>query len=921
MTNVRSEPIEFLAQPLLQTKITAPFCCNPLILRPRLDTWLHSTEPTKLVLVKAPAGFGKTTLLAHWSKQLKLRGEPTAWLTLDQADNDPGRFLTYLVAAVRKCIPSIDIATSKVDVSWGDAGPTGVILWLLEKLASLQHAFFLMLDDFDMIQNDEVLTMVQQIIHNLPPGIRVAIALRRVPELKLGKMRVQRELVEIDAEQLRFSLEESEQFLRQVDNHDLDDADIQYLQTSTEGWIAGLQLSTLSPAWRNIKFMQPYSGTFEKISGYLTDEIMSRQPEEIQTFLLQTCILNRLCGSLCDALTGQTNGSDTLDYLEQANLFLVPLDEERHWFRYHSLFARFLVNRLERKGASHKLRLHRLAAQWFEGEGDYLEAVHHALESRDMEFAASIMERGAMTQVMVGHFATVVEWGNRLPSWVLNPHPSFQLAYCFSLIYRQAREKVCEVLDEFDRYHLQSTEGTTSNNPLLQVRALLLFSQDKIADYEQLVPDGLMKYIDAEPADVGKLIVNMWLLNLAGQLKITESNFDEALSYIGRAAALMRITGDNPVGRITNISLRAYLELVQGRQHHALEMLDTAMSDPLIGEARYSESGLPAAIMGAEILYEMNQLEKAENLIRQFRSMLPASIQSDFMISGFRTLTRIHIARGDDNGAMHCLTELKRLGVERTFPRAVASAHLEEIRIALQQEDSKKALQIARDHDDKPIWQTFGSRCMMASDPETPEISRLRLLIGSGQPKKALEQLKPALRTAQDSKRVRQQILIQVLMAKAYEACGERRPALRALRDALLTGQAGGFVRSFLDEGEPIIKLLRELRKTASAGENATNSNISSEYIEQFFHVSEGPSVLKAEHKAEQDELPLDQLSDREIAVLEKVASGLSNEAIADQLFVSSSTVRFHLRNINSKLGANNRTQAVVLARQLGFIK
>lgn len=911
---------EWQNRSLLQSKLSPPLSGRSLVSRSRLDKWLHAAESARLILINAPAGFGKTTLLAQWFKQLQLQGEATAWLTIDEADNDPGRFLTYLVLAIQKCVPDIDVTLPKKTELLGNRVHSGVILWLLDKLSTFQPAFFLFLDDFGKIQNPEVLAVVQQLIHHLPSGKKVIMSQRRVPELGLGRIRAQGELVEIDAEELRFTIEETDQFVRKSQNNDLDQRDVQFLQNFTEGWVAGIQLSTLSPIWRNKigDGMPTSTGAFGKISSYLAEDVLARQPEEIQAFLMQTSILTRLSGPLCDALTGRTDGYEILDYLERANLFLVPLDEERHWYRYHSLFAKFLRNRLERRGRDHLNILHRIASHWCEKEKEFQEAAQHALASGDITYAADLMERCAMAVVLSGQMVTIVEWGGLLPPEVLESHPALQLAYCYALIFRREYEKASKILEDIDQNEHRK-DSVSMKDELLPLRALLLIGQDKISDYEQAVTDGLEKYVEAKLGDQGKLTINTSMMHVAGAMKISEGKFDDALAYLGRAAALTRRIEMHHVGRLYNKYLVACLELTQGRLHDALEIVRSALSSSS-GLAQYSAGGMAAAILQAEVLYEINQLEKAEQLITQFRSLLPTSIPPDIMIVGLRTLTRIYSARGDESKAMHCIAELERLGAERAIPRAVASAHLEEIRIALQHGDVERAIQVTRDHNDRSIWQQFEGRCMLANDPETPEISKLRLMIAKGQGKEALEQLKTAVKIAESSGRVRQVVLIHILIAKAYESCGERKPALRALRDALLAGQSGGFVRSFLDEGELVTLLLRELCDKNSIDDATLCNNISPDYFKLFFNFLGDLQSRKATQLIAQDSFPLEELTDREIAILEKLATGLSNDNIADQLYISKHTVRFHLRNINSKLGANNRTQAVAIARQLGLI-
>lgn len=908
---------------LIHSKMIPPSCGRALVPRSRLDSWLNSTETVRVVIVNAPAGFGKTTLLVQWCNQLQRLGEVTVWLTLDESDNDPGRFLANLVAAIRKSIPGVENMPINADFVSGGEIPSGVMLWLLDILDSFQSDLYIFFDDIGGIHNLEVLAIVQQLIHNLPPGKRLVMSQRHALKLGLSKLRARGELVEINVDDLRFTFDETSQFFRQSQLFEMCESDLQYLQQSTEGWIIGLQLSTISSAWRKNSgdFIQSCSVDFRHISSYLAEDVLARQPEEIQVFLMQTSILNRLTGPICDVLTGRGDGFETLDYLERSNLFIIPLDEEKRWYRYHSLFSKFLLNRLERKiGHEHLNQLHRLASQWYEKEGEFQEAAQHALASNNIEFAAELMERCAMMLLLIGQMVTVVEWGDKMSPEVLDHHPSLCLAYCFALAFRQEYEKSSKVLGRYDLESFEFNDKLTFKEELLSVRALLSVSQDNIIECTQSVFDSLAYYSKKKLEDHGRFVVNSLLLTLAGYIKIIEGDFDEALAYLGQASSVIRRMEASQVGTIYNKYFIACLELTQGRLCNAIEIVSAVLSDKSIGPARYSTGGMAAAVLQAEVHYEMNQLEIAEKLIMPFRNMLRTSVPPDAMITGLRTLARIYFVRGNENGAMHCLDELERLGAELSVPRASDSARFEKIRIALCLGDLERALQISRDIDNS-VWQTIGGRCMIGNDLETPEICRIRLMIASGKAKEALEKLKIIFKTAQSSRRIRRLILISILMAKAYAVCGERRASLRALSEALLAAQTGPFVRSFLDEGEPVATLLKEIFKTYPVVDSVFSANISSDYLKLFFPSLGIMPMHQAAQQSNQSSLPFEELTDRERAILEKLAMGLSNEAIGDQLFVSKSTVRFHLRNIHSKLGTSNRTQTVTIARQLGLVK
>ncbi len=902
--------------PLLKTKLTPPLSGRSLVPRVRLGEWMKAADRAKLVLVRAPAGFGKTTLLVQWMERLKQQQEVTAWLSLDAADNDPDRFLTYLVAALQKGIPALGLQDWVVG-PYGGGDPNVRVPYLLDQLSAYEGPLTLFLDDLGAIANPEVLDLVRQLLLYLPPEKKLIIAMRELPELGLGRLRAQGELFDIDVEGMRFISEETEQFVRQTQGLELDAKKLAFLQSSTEGWVAGLQLSTLSQSWRENPegYLKPFTGTFPKIAEYLAEDVLTRQPQEVQDFLLQTSILNRLSGSLCKAVTGREDAYEVLDYLEQANLFLSPLDEERHWYRYHSIFGKFLRNRLERGRRGRLEQLHRAALEWYAGEGDYQEAAEHAMAAGDVGRAAQLMEQGAMDLFKAGQLTTLGTWGERFSLEVLDRYPMLQLTYCYGLVMLRQYEKAAEIIDRLDREENRMRIDETFSGELSAIRAIVLVAMDKMEDCQKVIADALSKIGEQKlPIGGGSLHNGMALL------KINENCFVEAQELLGEGARRIRKTGSK-VTWLYNKYLEAYIELAQGRMFAAEEQLRAALEDVGSFAASFTHGGAIVAVKLAEILYERDELDEAEKFLVQYRAMLPNSYPVDICITGLRTLARIHYAREDKLQVERLLTDIERYGAEIGIPRVGASARLEKMRVALQRGDLNRALDIVKGHDDRKVWKDLHGRCPLANDQETYEIGRLRLMVARGQGREALELLKAELKRAQTAHRFRQALQLRILIARALEACGQRKSALRALREAVLLAHDEGFIRSFADQGRSFLPLIHELHKITLASVESAGEAVSIAFLDRILQAMGEQNLALSVAEETLDSGPIAPFTDREIEIIEKVALGFSNEELTEQLSISINTVRFHLRNIYSKLGVNSRTKAVALARRHGLIK
>ncbi|HEX9157869.1 MAG TPA: hypothetical protein VF827_07590, partial [Syntrophales bacterium] len=520
----------------------------------------------KLVLVQAPAGFGKTTVMLQWIAALQGQDKATAWLTLDEGDNDAGRFLAYLIAVFQKADPDLDLDDLMQARFTGESVTSGLLLNLLDRIESSRVPFTVFLDDYEVIRNPEINHILRQVLDQLPAERRLVIATRETPQIGLARMRVWGELIEIGPEDLRFAPDETERFLREGHGLNLDDEDLAGLQRCAEGWAAGLQLAALSLAGRHDgkAFIRSFSGSSTEIADYLAEDVLSRQSEEVRAFLLQTSILNCLSGPLCDALTGRQDAYEMLSCLERANLFLMPLDNERRWYRYHNLFAQFLRSRLKLAFPGRIADLHRAASGWFSGQGRLEEAAEHAFAAGDVGSAADLVEKCAPRLVEMGQFGTVADWVERLSPETLDHHPKLRISYAWTLIFQSCYDKANAIIDQIRFGNEQEPLSAGILCEVESLRAVNLALADRIEESHRAAQESLNKI--SYPGTFAYANSNVILaFSLA-----TLSRFDEAQEVFRRARE-----NHKKAGSILGI---VYTHCFEGTTHSAKGQLQAALS-------------------------------------------------------------------------------------------------------------------------------------------------------------------------------------------------------------------------------------------------------------------------------------------------------------------------------------------------------
>ena len=898
-----------MAAPLLTTKLYIPPVRPEVVPRPRLLERLNAGLDRKLTLVSAPAGYGKTTLISAW---LHTADVPFAWLSLDEGDNDPVRFFTYLIAALQ----GIDVEIGHSVQGWLETPQPPVIeelaATLINDIAAVPGSFVLVLDDHHVITERAIHESISFLLERQPPQMHLVIATRHDPPVPLARLRARGELVEMRQGDLCFTAEEAAVFLNQSLGLDLSASEVALLGEHTEGWIAGLQLAGLSMQGRDAesvaRFIGEFSGRHHFILDYLTDEVLKRQTEPVQDFLLRTSILARMCGPLCDAVVGQDAGTDgvecrdgqaMLEELQQANLFVVPLDDERKWYRYHHLFAQLLRARLDEMRPGLAANLNRRAATWHEENGLGFGAVQHALATGDHALAAAVIERTILKLDIWSstEITTVLGWMKALPDDVVRTRPWLRLFIARTLYVSGQWETTDQMLQDLEDWLYDNPETPEAQ------RLLALVVADR-AGYA-LVRGKVRK---------GKELVRRML---------ARASQDEVLIDV-RAAAMLGMAHVRAGEAVE--AQRAFSQAVDAALAGAHGLCDCASSSAIWPRPTTSRGSCESA--GGPASGRLRPVPSTGSATR--RPVSRGCCRARSSTSGMTWKPRNAACRrvwtscggvGSARISATCMPRWPRPGrlgatmrapastIERavqtaqsaSIPRLVIQALAYQARIWLAQGELVLARRWARDY--RQIGATEYIR-------EFEDCTLARVLLADDQPGEALALLEGMVPSAEAGGRSGPLIEILALRALARQALGEESAALDDLARALDLAEPERYVRTFVDMGEPMAVLLRQ----------AATRGISPAYASQpagGIWRRGGPGLTPAPTRTQ----PLvEPLSDRELEVLHLLAEGLSNPEIGQRLFISLPTVKSHTRNIYGKLGVHSRKQAVVQARALGIL-
>ena len=904
------------AGPLLQAKLYVPRLRRGLVARPRLIERMGRGAESKLTLISAPAGFGKTTLLTAWLGAAPAGERSVAWLSLDPADNQPASFWTYLVAALQTVAPGVGARALSLLQRPQPPPIESVLATLLNELGAVPNDVVLVLDDYHMIDARDIHDGMAFFLEHLPSQAHLVLATRADPALPLARLRARGELVEIRAVDLRFTPGEAAAYLNEAMGLDLAAGDVAALEARTEGWIAALQLAALSMQGRDdvAGFIAGFAGDDRYIVDYLVEEVLHRQPGQVRSFLLETSILSQLSGPLCDAVTGQAGGKAMLEALDRGNLFLVPLDDRRRWYRYHHLFADVLRVRLLDERPELAPELHRRACEWHEEHGDRPEAVRHAMAGGHVALAADLVELAIPATFKMDQAATVRRWLEALPDELIRVRPVLSVAYAATLLDGGRIESVEARLRDAERW-LDAT-ADRPEEPGAPATAMVVVDE---AEFRRL-PGSIALYRAARAMSIGDVTGTMTharralalvgeddqlgrgaaagLLGLvawaSGDLEAAHRSYAESMANLQEAGDVSSVIG--------GATVQADIRTAQGRLRDAMRSFERGLQ-------LATEHGAPA-LRGAadmhvgmsELCRERNDLEAAARHLLAGRELGDENGLPQYPYRSRVAAALIRKAEGDLDGALELLEEAEPLYAGNYSPdvRPVAA---DKGRVWIAQGSLSAAWGWAREHG-------VAAADELSYLHEFEHATLARLLLAQGTRDRAddgiaaaIELTERLLAAADDGGRNGSAIDILVVQALARHARGDVTGALDALARAVALAEPEGHVRIFIDEGPPMAALLKLAAKERKAPL----------YVRRLLAaaVAEGPTPV---------EQPLiEPLSERELEVLRLLESELDGPEIARELSVSLATVRSHTRSIYAKLGVNSRRAAVRSAAELGL--
>lgn len=919
-----------MTRPLLTTKLYIPPIRPKLVSRPRLIERMSAGLHRKLALISAPAGFGKTTLLSECAARC---GRPVAWLALDEADNDPTRFLAYLIAALQ--IIEAGIGKGALSALQGpQAAPVASLLvGLINELAAVSTPFVLVLDDYHSIEAKPIHDALTFLLDHQPPQMHLVISTRTDPPLPIARLRGQGQLTELRQDDLRFTFDEAAEFLNEAMDLHLSTDDVAALASRTEGWIAGLQMAAVSMRGRDdpTGFVHAFAGSHRHILDYLMEEVLMRESATVQAFLFQTAILDRLTGPLCDAILGvgaeqQGSGNDQpphtpaplrtpvssqeiLEYLDRTNLFVVPLDEERCWYRYHHLFADLLRQRLQQAQPHSVRELHHRASTWCEEQGFMAPAIRHALSAKDFQRALELIEQAAESTVMRSEIATLQGWLEALPDDLIRTRPILYVYHTWALLLSGSSVEVGEA-------RLQEAVDADSDGSIagevMAVRALIATYRGKMRQSVELSRRAL------ELLSEDRLFFRSFIAGYlgfgslySGDLVGARQAFEETVRMSQRAGNLMNtVLALCHLGEVSMLEGHLYEGKAFYEQALSLAVDDRGQREPI--------AGLALIGLGRLLILQYN-LKDAEHHLAEGIALIKRWGEAG-SIGGYIGLAHVRQDQGDLNGAHEAIQTAERLAAQFDAMKAddeyVAS---QKARLWLAQGEIERAScwieECGLDGDVSLYPQEEDGSDFDPFNRMVGYMVAARVHMARDRPDEALQVLRPLRRMVETAGWTLLVVKLLILESLTLQAQGNIPEALGLLARALALSEPEEGVEFFIEEGAPMVKLLRHAASHGIAPEYA--SNLLAHFETGLSATSPSPHLPTPPPQIQ----PLvEPLTERELDVLRLLATSLSTAEIAERLFITVSTVRSHTKNIYAKLNVHRRWDAAERAKELKLI-
>jgi LuxR family maltose regulon positive regulatory protein len=921
---------------LIITKLFPPINRSALVDRKRLLQILQSSGARRLTLVSAPAGFGKSTLLAQWRNALAADGVNCCWLSLDREDRSVTRFLRYVIAALRTIDGNIGQRALELLENQTRVDMTSVVARIVNEVAELGLPIALFIDDYYLADSAEVNDAMQTLLSRAPRNFHFVVASRAIPDLRLATLRVHDDVAELDVAALRFDLEEAHEFIVKSRALDLTLEQVSLLQNRTEGWAAGLQLASLSlKGSRNWdEFFAGFSGKARDISNYLADDVLSKLPDDLQQFLLKTSVVGRLNADLCNLLAETEDSQKYLDELEAQNLFLLPLDEERIWYRYHHLFSDFLRLQLARSYPGEIRRLQNIASDWFSANGYANEAVNYALEAENFDGAAELVLKHALQMICMGQMARISAWIDKIPRDVAARYPRLPMYQCWALFHMRQPREALDALRRSDiaitRLEMAAAAGDANLRLIKNLREeekVLKAGVAAAADDVDRGKELAAAVLSSEPG-----MVTDWLVavmgNIYGFFCQSRSEFSEARESLTKARALHEKVGA-AFGVVYSDCFLGISEMAQGNLHRAAALFQQAEDVAhKYGLAPRSSGPAVARLLRAVVLYEWGRLEDAEKLIIDNLDAVEECGHIEVEIMGRITLARLHALRGDWPSVEAVLIYARQICENIGAGRQLAQVLDEMVRLSLRFGHQETAFDIAEE-----------MRLRLDSEPESRsdawdrisyvrDLIRVRLLISQGVWDKALVDLAHLKRLARHARRPRREIQTMILESRVLQNMGAFEAAVSRFAEATELARPEAYVRTICDMGVDAERLISalQLRLQTGKGDQLSGHEVEvARYLKQLLAETGKPAFSSLKQPLAPSMLaaalaPYEPLSIRELEVLQLLAEGQANRIIATRLKIAENTVKWHIKNIFEKLGVTNRTAAVLRCQGLNLL-
>lgn len=906
--------------PVIRTKLGPPRAGRRMVRRDGVIATLMLGLERRLTVLRAPAGFGKTVVLADWRQRLLADGRIVAWVTLDLDDNDPTQFIAYLTQALADALGQLADHVPELTGHSEIASPKVTLTSIINALDSIRVPIALILDDYDRIHAGAMHDLLAFLVLHAPANLHVVVATRHEPPLPLAYLRAHDELVEIDAAGLRFGYEDTRRFFGELATLRLDAGQTRVLHDATEGWVAGLQIAAIALRGRGdpARVIGAFSGKFKAVNEYLADAVLPSLDEATVLFLLRTSILERLSGPLCEAVAGVEHCGGLLAHLHQQNFFLQSLDDEGQWYRYHALFGDFLGAELERRLPLERTRLHERAAGWFAGHELWPEAVRHALAAGRLDLATQWVEHCAMREVEDSRVHNLLAWVRKLPEAAVRQRQRLRMAVAWALLLTIRIDEAMSVVDSIQR---QIDAGEFARDE--QVEAELMASRFCITalkdDTAAALPIGeqcLERLLARPPGNHHAVWISQAVLNglthcyqKAGRVDIARAMQQPGLYPLSRDSARNLFT---QCYRATTLGA---CDMREARLHQGARQLREAMHLAETRAGRRSAAATLVACPLAAAHYEWNELEEAEQLLADRLDIVDDACYLDSVRSAYLVLARLHMVRGDHEAAHAILDRADLVAAQRHWTRLAAVALAERLRLWLLQGCPLEAeTTLARLE-----GLTAASAPAVASvESETWRvrgIARARLLLQQRQPEDAVVLLQSVLEDENPLKNPYPSARTRALLVVALEQQGKRAQALQQLETLLHIAEPAGMIRSIADEGAPLAAVVRHWHAALRVPQSPWQESLL-RALGLDGAAAPAPEMATAGRPA----ALVEPLSKREHDVLSLVAQGLSNEQAARALRLGTETVKWHLKNVYSKLGVSRRTLAVHRAREMDLI-